>query len=116
MPVSMMTWGLAGALSAMLIEAARPKMAVGVNVTLIMQLSACQHRTAAGIGHGEVAGVGPCPPVILVIVNVAFPVLLNASRSAWHSVVPCVCGRKDNVEEFRVTIGLVPVPVKLTDC
>ena len=37
-PVSVTKWGLPGALSTILIEAERPKMAVGVNVTLMVQL------------------------------------------------------------------------------
>ena len=57
MPVRLTVWGLPVALSVRVTAAVRVPLAVGVKVTLIVQLAPAATRASASIGLGKVAGI-----------------------------------------------------------
>ena len=101
-------------MSAMLTEAVRLPSALGVNVTIIVQLP----PTATELPHVLVSPKSPAlvpESWILVMVTVEFPVLLRVTtwdalgvRRGW---LP-----KFKVEAVRLTTETVPVPVRVTVC
>lgn len=77
-PVNETNWGVPGALSAMLMEAERPRMACGVKVTVIEQVPSA----ATEVPHVLVCAKSPTfAPVIkiLEIFRVALPVFVRVT-------------------------------------
>ena len=111
-PVRLTDCGLPEALSVMLKVPVRIPEAVGVNVTLMVQLA----PAATELPQVSVSAKSPLAE-ILVIVKVAEPVLLSVTVCA-ALVVPTVWLAKviEVAERLAVVVGAVPVPVRLTVC
>ena len=109
--------GLPLALSVRASVAARALVAVGVNVTLMVQLVLA--ASVEGL-RGQLfvwpKSPGFVPPIaMLVIVNGALPVF--ESVTAWAGLVVLTCWLPKGTDEgVRVTVGTVPVPERLTVC
>jgi hypothetical protein len=113
-PVTPIVWGLLVALSVTVNEAVRLPVAVGANVTLIVQLK----FTANELGHVEVSakspGLAPVNPMPLSV-KLAFPVLVRVTDWA-PLVVPSEVPLKVSVEGETCTTGPLPVPLKPIAC
>jgi hypothetical protein len=103
-PASPTVWGLPGASSVILIAALRLPTAVGVNVTLIWQLS-LGARVAPQVFFSTAKSVVFAPVIpTLERVNVAPPVFVNVT--VWGElVVLIVCGPKVKLVGTRETAG-----------
>ena len=87
-PVRVTDWGLPGALSAIVIEAARLKMAVGVNVTLIVQVPFAATDPPQVLVWAKSPALVPVTEMP-VMVKLAFPMLVRVILLA-ALVVPWV--------------------------
>ena len=113
-PVRDTICGLVGALSVMVNEAVRLPVAVGVNLTLLVQLL----LAATELPHVLVSPKSPgLAPVIAMPLTdrAAFPVLFRVTESGVL-VVPRVWLGKGKVEGLGMAAGPVPVPVRVTVC
>lgn len=113
-PVTPAVWGLLVALSVIAREAVRLPVAVGVKVTLIVQLA----FAATELGHVEVSAkspeLAPVKPMPLSV-KLAFPELVRVSD--WIPLVdPTEVPPKVSVEGETCTTGPLPVPLKLIAC
>ena len=113
-PVRLTVCGLPLALSAMLTEAVRAPVAVGVNVTLIVQVPFAATELPQVLVAAKSPGSVPAVP-ILVTVKLAFPVLVRVTACA-ALVVPRFWFVKVRVPVERLTVGPLPVPVRATVC
>lgn len=96
--------------------APRLKMAVGVNVTLTVQVPLLAATEPPQVLATEKSpGLAPVSET-LVMVRLTLPVLVSVMDCAGVLVVPTVCGEKFKVVPLRLTMGLVPVPVSVTGC
>lgn len=87
-PVSVIDWGLPGALSAMLIDAVRPKMAAGVKVTVMVQVPLAAIAPVQLLLCAKSPGLVPVKE-IPVMLKLALPVLVT--MTLWEAlVVPSV--------------------------
>ena len=99
----------------MLIAAERLPMAVGVNVTLIVQVPFAATELPHVLVSPKSPGLAPVNPM-LVMDRAAFPVLFRVTTWAGVLVVPTVWLLKSKLVAVRPTVGPRPVPVRLTDC
>jgi hypothetical protein len=114
-PDKLIDCGELGALSVILIEAERPKIAVGVNVTVIAQEPPLAVTVPPHVFVSAKSPVLDPDNEILERVRFTFPVLVSVTVCE-ELVVPTVWGEKLRLDDDKLTIGLVPVPVKLTLC
>ena len=106
-PVRLTVW-VAGSLSVIVIEPLREPVALGVKVTLRVQLA-----PAARLEPQVLVWAKSPLTVMLVIVRVALPVFFSAT--VWALLlVPTGCSEKVKEAGERLTTGAVPVPVRLT--
>src|SRR5208283_3468203 len=99
----------------MLIAAERLPMAVGVNVTLIVQVPFAATELPHVLVSPKSPGLAPVNKM-LVMDRAAFPVLFRVTTWAGVLVVPTVWLLKSKLVAVRLTVGPRPVPVRLTDC
>jgi len=109
-PLKLTVWGLSDALSVSVSAPVRFPLAVGVNVTLIVQLPDASTELAQLLVWAK----SPLA-VIVRLVKVPLPVLVK--------VIDCgaLVVETDGPEKARLlgeslTIGATPVPLKVTDC
>jgi hypothetical protein len=113
-PVKVTDWGLPGTLSVILIEAVRLPEAVGVNVTLIVQVPFATTVPPHVLVWAKSPALAPVT-AMLVMLRLAFPVLLRVTpRDAL--VVSRDWLPKGKVRAERLMAGPMPVPDRLTDC
>ena len=113
-PVRFTVCGLPPALSVMLTTPVRLPMLAGVNVTLIVQLPFATTELPQVLVTAKSPGSVPVAP-ILVIVKLAFPVLVRVTDCPTL-VVPRFWPAKVRVPAERLTVGPLPVPVRVTVC
>ena len=77
-PVNVIDWGAPGALSAILTVAERPRMAVGVNVTVIEQVPLGATGLTQVLVCAKSPGLAPVTEM-LVMVKLALPVLVSVT-------------------------------------
>ena len=102
--------GLPAALSVIVTAPVRVPVAVGVNLTLILQLD----PTVTDEPHVLVREKSPLAAMLLIF-SAAVPVFLNVTLCEGL-VVPTVCEPKLKLVDDRLTTGSVPMPVRLTVC
>lgn len=102
--------GLPAALSVIVTAPLRVPVAVGVNLTLILQLD----PTVTDEPHVVVREKLPLAAMLLIF-SAAVPVFLNVTLCEGL-VVPTVCEPKLKLVDDRLTTGAVPMPVRLTVC
>jgi hypothetical protein len=102
--------GLPAALSVIVTAPVRVPVAVGVNLTLILQLD----PTVTDEPHVLVREKSPLAAMLLIF-SAAVPVFFNVTLFEGL-VVPTVCEPKLKVVDDRLTTGSVPMPVRLTVC
>ena len=110
MPVRLTMCGLPAALSLIVTAPVRAPVAVGVNLTLIVQLA----FTASDERHVVVSEKSPLMATLL-IASAAVPPLVWVTVCA-ALVVPTVRETKVRLVGDRFAIGATPVPVRLTVC
>jgi hypothetical protein len=98
------------ALSVIVTAPVRVPVAVGVNLTLILQLD----LTVTDEPHVLVRENSPRAAMILIF-SAAVPVFLNVIL-CHGLVVPTVCEPKLKYVDDRLTTGAVPMPVRWTVC
>jgi hypothetical protein len=111
-PMRLTDCGLPEALSVMLRVPVRVPEAVGLKVTLMLQLA----PAATELPQLSVSAKSPLAE-ILVIVKLTVPVLVSVTVCA-ALVVPTVwlANVNEEAERLTVVVGAVPVPVRLTVC
>ena len=107
-PVRLTVWVAGLALSAMVTAPVLVPAAVGLKVTLSVQLA-----LAATLEPQVLVWEKSPLAVMLVIVRVAFPVFVRVTLWALL-LVPTPCEENVNEVGERLTTGAVPVPVRLT--
>lgn len=101
-------------LSVMVKEAVRLPVAVGVNVTLIVQLLPAVSELPQLLVCAKSPGLVPVSAMLLMV-RVAFPVLLSVA--VWAVlVVPTLVELKLRLAGETLAEGALPVPVTLTAC
>lgn len=113
-PIRLTVCGLPEALSAIVTEAVRPPMAVGAKVTVMLQLPPAGTEPPQLLDSLKSPAFGPVT-VMLVMVKAAVPVLLMVT--GWAAlVIPRVWLVKVRLVEVRLTLGPLPMPIRLTLC
>jgi hypothetical protein len=113
-PVRLTVCGLPAALSEMLTDAVRVPAAVGVNVTLIVQLPPAATELPQVFVSAKSAVLVPVM-LMLVMLKLVLPVLLRVTLCA-RLVTPTFSLAKVRPEGDRLTWLERPVPVRLTVC
>jgi hypothetical protein len=109
-PVRLTVWVAGLALSAMVTAPVLAPTAVGLKVTLRVQLA-----PAATLAPQVLVWEKSPLAVMLVTLRATFPVLLSVTVCALL-LVPTACAGKVREAGERLTRGAVPVPVRLTVC
>ena len=99
-------------LSVMFKEAVRLPAAVGVNVTLIVQLPLAASELPHVVVSAKSPGLAPVNAMLLMV-KVAFPVLFSVT--VWAAlVVPTFWLLKVRLVVETLAVGALPVPVRFT--
>ena len=114
LPDKLTACGLPLALSLMLSEAVSLPLAVGVNVTLIVQLAPAASELPQVLVWAKALALAPVIAT-LVMLNVAVPLFVRVTVEA-ALLVPTAWLLKETLVGERLTAGAVPVPERLTVC
>jgi hypothetical protein len=117
-PVRESLWGLPEALSATLILALREPVAVGLKVTLMVQLPpAATGELVLHVPPLAMLKSDAFVPVIEMLLIVSGPVPVFFSVVDWAAlVVPTFCAVENVIPPVKLATGWVPVPEMASDC